>query len=168
MGRAPWRRRPEADRDEEAVRLAIAAGEVGSYAERPVTSLSGGERARVAFARSYAQECEIALLDEPTASLDIRHQHRVLAHTRRRVASGGAAIVVLHDLALAAAYADRVALLEAGRLVAVGPPREVLRPELLSRVYRHPINVVDGPGGALIVVADPTADVSDSLEERTA
>jgi iron complex transport system ATP-binding protein len=168
MGRAPWRRRPEADRDEEAVLLAIAAGEVGSYAERPVTSLSGGERARVAFARSYAQECEIALLDEPTASLDIRHQHRVLAHTRRRVASGGAAIVVLHDLALAAAYADRVALLEAGRLVAVGPPREVLRPELLSRVYRHPINVVDGPGGALIVVADPTADVSDSLEERTA
>jgi iron complex transport system ATP-binding protein len=167
MGRAPWRRRPESDRDDEAVRLAVAAGEVGAYAERPVTSLSGGERARVAFARSYAQECDIALLDEPTASLDIRHQHRVLAHTRHRVASGGGAIVVLHDLALAAAYADRIALLEAGRLVAVGPPREVLRPELLSPVYRHPIHVVDGPGGALIVVADATADLSDSLEERT-
>ena len=168
MGRAPWRRRPEAENDDRAVRDAVAAGEVGSYAQRPVTSLSGGERARVAFARSYAQECEIALLDEPTASLDIRHQHRVLAHTRRRVAAGGAAIVVLHDLALAAAYADRIALLESGRLVAIGPPREVLRPDLLSRVYRHPIHVVEGPGGSLIVVADATADLSDTSEERIA
>jgi iron complex transport system ATP-binding protein len=165
MGRAPWRRRPEADRDDEAVRVALAAGEVEPFASRPVTSLSGGERARVAFARSYAQECEIALLDEPTASLDIRHQHRVLAHTRRRVAAGGSAIVVLHDLALAAAYADRIALLESGRLVAIGPPREVLRPELLSRVYRHPIHVIEGPGGALLVVADATGGPAEPSEE---
>ncbi|MFG6444414.1 heme ABC transporter ATP-binding protein [Microbacterium sp. P07] len=168
MGRAPWRRRPEADRDDEAVRLAAAAGEVGPYADRPVTSLSGGERARVAFSRSHAQGCEIALLDEPTASLDIRHQHRVLAHTRARVANGGAAIVVLHDLALAAAYADRIALLESGRLIAVGPPAEVLKPDLLTRVYRHPIHVVTGPTGALVVVADASADLSDPFQERTA
>jgi iron complex transport system ATP-binding protein len=163
MGRAPWRRRPEADRDDEAVLEAIGAGEVGAFVDRPVTGLSGGERARVAFARSYAQECSIALLDEPTASLDIRHQHRVLARTRARADAGGAAVVVLHDLGLAAAYADRVALLEDGHLAAVGSPREVFDPSLLSRVYRHPIDVIDGPRGALLVLA-ATPDVADSEE----
>lgn len=153
MGRAPWRRHPESARDDAAVADALAAGEVTAFAGRPVTSLSGGERARAAFARSYAQECGIALLDEPTASLDIRHQHRVLARTRERVRRGGAAIVVLHDLGLAAAYADRIALLEAGRLAAVGPPREVLDPDVLTRVYRHPIDVLDGPRGTVIVLA---------------
>ena len=157
MGRAPWRRHPAAARDDDAVADAMVAGEVEPFAERPVTGLSGGERARAAFARSFAQECAIALLDEPTASLDIRHQHRVLARTRDRVNAGGAAIVVLHDLGLAASYADRIALLENGRVVAVGPPRDVLDPELLTRVYRHPIDVVDGPRGTLLVVADPAS-----------
>lgn len=154
MGRAPWRRHPAAARDDEAVASAMDAGEVAAFADRPVTGLSGGERARAAFARSYAQECEIALLDEPTASLDIRHQHRVLARTRERVNAGGAAIVVLHDLGLAAAYADRIALLDGGRVAAVGPPRDVLESERLSRVYRHPIDVVEGPRGSLLVLAD--------------
>lgn len=153
MGRAPWRRRPESADDERAVDEAIAAGEVAAFVERPVTGLSGGERARVAFARSFAQECGIALLDEPTASLDIRHQHRVLARTRARARAGGAAVVVLHDLGLAAAYADRIALLEGGRLAAVGAPRDVLEPALLTRVYRHPIDVVAGPRGTILVLA---------------
>lgn len=166
MGRAPWRRRPEADRDDEAVAGAIAAGEVAAFADRPVTGLSGGERARVAFSRAYAQECQIAMLDEPTASLDIRHQHRVLARTRARVAEGGAAIVVLHDLGLAAAYADRVALLENGRLAAVGTPREVFDSALLSRVYRHPIDVIEGPRGSILVIAD--TDSTPEPEERIA
>lgn len=163
MGRAPWRGRPEADRDDEAIGEAIAAGEVGAFAGRPVTGLSGGERARVAFARSRAQECEIALLDEPTASLDIRHQHRVLSRTRARAEAGGAAVVVLHDLGLAAAYADRVAVLDGGRIAAVGTPRAVLEPGLLTRVYRHPIDVLDGPRGALLVLAG-TSDIPDSEE----
>jgi iron complex transport system ATP-binding protein len=156
MGRAPWRRHPEAERDDAAVAEAMAAAEVTAFAHRPVTALSGGERARAAFARTHAQECRITLLDEPTASLDIRHQHRVLARTRERVEAGGAAIVVLHDLGLAAAYADRVALLAAGRLAAFGAPRQVLRSDLLTRVYRHPIDVLDGPRGTLLVVADAT------------
>ncbi|MCC4247530.1 MULTISPECIES: heme ABC transporter ATP-binding protein [Microbacterium] len=160
MGRAPWRRHPAAARDDVAVADAMAAGEVEAFAERPVTGLSGGERARAAFARSVAQECAIALLDEPTVSLDIRHQHRVLAVTRQRVNAGGAAIVVLHDLGLAAAYADRVALLDGGRVAAVGPPRDVLQPELLTRVYRHPIDVVDGPRGTLLVLADTSTSAS--------
>jgi len=168
MGRAPWRRHPSAARDEAAVTDAMAAGEVTAFADRAVTALSGGERARAAFARSFAQECAIALLDEPTASLDIRHQHRVLARTRDRVNAGGAAVVVLHDLGLAAAYADRIALLDAGRIAAVGPPRDVLEPALLTRVYRHPIDVVEGPRGTPLVIVDPVAPASVPLPgERT-
>ena len=160
MGRAPWRRRPESARDDEAVRRAMDAGEVTAFAGRPVTALSGGERARVAFARSHAQACAVALLDEPTASLDIRHQHRVLSRTRAHVADGGAAIVVLHDLALAAAYADRVALLADGGIVAIGPPCDVFDAELLSRVYRHPdralalaLDVTDAASVDMAIVA---------------
>ncbi|WP_368497720.1 heme ABC transporter ATP-binding protein [Herbiconiux sp. A18JL235] len=166
MGRAPWRHRPEAALDDEMVAAAMEAGEVEGFASRAVTALSGGERARTAFARSFAQQCRIALLDEPTASLDIRHQHRVLARTRDRVRRGGAAVVVLHDLNLAAAYADRIALLERGRLAAVDAPRAVLSSALLTRVYRHPIHVASGVGDSLWVIAEPSAtDHSDIGEE---
>jgi iron complex transport system ATP-binding protein len=152
----------EAARDDEAVAAGIAAGEAATFADRAVTGLSGGERARVAFARSHAQEAGVVLLDEPTASLDIRHQHRVLGLTRVHTRAGGAAIVVLHDLSLAAAYADRVALLEDGRIVAAGAPRDVFTPAILTRVYRHPIHVADGPHG-LLVLAD-TTDVAPDPE----
>jgi len=174
MGRAPWRRRPEAVRDDEIVAAAMAAGEVTAFAAAPVTALSGGERARVAFARTRAQDCDIVLLDEPTASLDLRHQHRVLAETRAHVRRGGAAVVVLHDLALAAAYADRVAVLAEGRLVAAGTPREVLTADRLSAVYRHPVDVFDAADGRLVIAArphpaavlsDPAPTVPDPSEE---
>ncbi len=161
MGRAPWRRRPEADRDDELVAAAMDAGEVARFAAQSVTALSGGERAHVAFARARAQDCTIAMLDEPTASLDIRHQHRVLAETRARTRDGGAAVVVLHDLGLAAAYTDRIAVLDEGRLVTVGEPRDVLRSDLLTEVYRHPVSVFDGPFGELVVAAIPSASGSE-------
>lgn len=156
MGRAPWRNHAASERDDEVVALAMEAGEVTSFAEDPVTVLSGGERARVAFARARAQECAITMLDEPTASLDIRHQHRVLASTREHTRRGGAAVVVLHDLGLAAAYADRIAVLSQGSIVAIGAPRVVFVPELLTEVYRHPVAVFDGPDGELIVAARPS------------
>ncbi|MFI8634164.1 heme ABC transporter ATP-binding protein [Microbacterium sp. NPDC077663] len=165
MGRAPWRRRAEAARDETAVAEALDAGEVTAFAERPVTALSGGERARVSFARTVAQECHIALLDEPTASLDIRHQHRVLAKTRERTVTGGAAVVVLHDLVLAAAYADRIAVLDRGSIAAIGTPREVLDPVLLTKVYRHPVHVVEGPHGGLVVLPEPAGALPNALAE---
>ncbi|MCK8678168.1 heme ABC transporter ATP-binding protein [Streptomyces lichenis] len=153
MGRAPWAGTEREERDDAEVAAALAATEVSAMADRPFSALSGGERARVALARVLAQRAPLLLLDEPTAALDLRHQELVLRLCRERAAAGDAVVVVLHDLGLAAAYADRVAVLAQGRLAADGPPAEVLRDELLSEVYRHPVEVLPHPaGGAPLVV----------------
>ncbi|MGK5642491.1 heme ABC transporter ATP-binding protein, partial [Streptomyces sp. URMC 126] len=145
MGRAPWAGTPAADEDDEAVREAMDLTEVAGFAPRPFTALSGGERARVALARVLAQRARLLLLDEPTAALDLRHQELVLRVCRRRAAAGDAVVVVLHDLGLAGAYADRVVVLHAGRTAADGPPGEVFDPALLGRVYAHPVEVIRHP-----------------------
>ncbi|MGV9666521.1 heme ABC transporter ATP-binding protein [Nocardia niigatensis] len=153
MGRAPWARTVRQDHDDEAIAAAMAATDVERFAARPFPALSGGERARVALARVLAQDTATLLLDEPTAALDLGHQEQVLRLARARAAAGAAVVVVLHDLGVAAAYADRVAVLEAGRIAADGPPREILTPELLTRVYRHPVDVFDHPvTGAQLVL----------------
>ncbi|MPY62638.1 heme ABC transporter ATP-binding protein [Streptomyces spongiae] len=153
MGRAPWARQPGGgDEDDDAVREAIAATEVGAFAARPFSALSGGERARVALARVLAQRAPLLLLDEPTAALDLRHQELVLRVCRERARAGDAVVVVLHDLGLAAAYAHRVAVLRAGRIAAEGVPEEIFTDGLLSEVYRQPVEVFPHPrtGGVLI------------------
>ncbi|MFD5934237.1 heme ABC transporter ATP-binding protein [Streptomyces sp. NPDC060333] len=153
MGRAPWAGTPLEEDDEEAVARAMAATEVTDFAGRPFSALSGGERARVALARVLAQRAPLLLLDEPTAALDLRHQELVLRICRERAAAGDAVVVVLHDLGLAAAYADRVAVLHDGRIAVDGPPSEVFEDGLLSRVYRQPVEVFPHPrGGAPLVV----------------
>uniref|UniRef100_A0AAU2K0M7 Heme ABC transporter ATP-binding protein n=1 Tax=Streptomyces sp. NBC_00049 TaxID=2903617 RepID=A0AAU2K0M7_9ACTN len=153
MGRAPWAGTPFADADEEAVAAAMAATEVTGFAARPFSALSGGERARVALARVLAQGAPLLLLDEPTAALDLRHQELVLRICRERAEAGDAVVVVLHDLGLAAAYADRAAVLHDGRIAAAGPPAEVFEDALLSRVYRQPVEVLPHPRtGAPLVV----------------
>ena len=119
---------------------------------RPVTSLSGGEQARVSLAWTLAQETEVLLLDEPTAALDLHHAEAALQHLRALAATGRAVAVVLHDLDLAAAYADRVVLLAGGRVVAEGPPQSALDPEVLSRAYGHPVEVVRHPVSGRSVV----------------
>lgn len=168
MGRAPWAGTPEEERDDEVIAAALAAGEVTHLAARQVPSLSGGERSRVAFARLLAQETEILLLDEPTAALDIRHQEHVIAAARARARAGATVMVIVHDLSLAAAYADRIVLLEDGRVRAVGSPAEVLTAELLSEVYQHPVTVLTAPeGGELLIVPvrrRPDADAPAPLE----
>ena len=148
MGRTPW---PDAP-DDSVVEVAISAVELEGFEGRSFPSLSGGEKARASFARVLAQESPVMFLDEPTAALDIRHQEAVLARVRERARAGAAVVVVLHDLTLAAAYADRIALLDGGRIVAAGAPAAVIRPEILSEVYRHPIDVLDLPDRGLIVV----------------
>ncbi|MGK5632554.1 heme ABC transporter ATP-binding protein [Streptomyces sp. URMC 123] len=153
MGRAPWAGTPAEDEDDRAVAAALAATETAGFARRPFSGLSGGERARVALARVLAQRAPLLLLDEPTAALDLRHQELVLRTCRERAAAGDAVVVVLHDLGLAAAHADRVAVLHGGRIAADGPPAEVFEEALLSRVYGQRIEVLPHPrtGEPLVV-----------------
>ncbi|WP_427922863.1 heme ABC transporter ATP-binding protein [Streptomyces sp. cg40] len=151
MGRAPHAADPA--EDDLAVAEAMARAEVTDFALRPFSALSGGERARVALARVLAQRAPLVLLDEPTAALDLRHQELVLRLCRERAHAGDAVVVVLHDLALAAAYAHRVAILRAGRVVADGPPGEVFTEALLSDVYDQPVEVFPHPRTGAAVVA---------------
>ena len=150
MGRTPWYRTEAEQRDLEAVDAAIQRVEIVHLADRIYPSLSGGEKSRTSLARVLAQESPLVLLDEPTAALDIAHQERVLAVARELATNGCAVVVVLHDLSHAAT-ADRVCLLDGGRLVADGDPRDVITSELISRVYDHPVDVVSHRGALLVV-----------------
>ena len=153
MGRTPWRGTEQTHEDDEAIAAALLECDVLHLANRTFTSLSGGERARVSLARVLAQRTPGVLLDEPTASLDLRHQEDVLTVARRLAHAGSAVGVVLHDLSLAAAYAHRIAVMESGRIAAVGAPAEVMQPELLERVYGIGVRLIPDPaGGAPIIV----------------
>jgi len=158
MGRAPWARggvpgEPEPEDDDTIVARALLTADVLHLAERRFPTLSGGEKARTSFARVLAQTPRLLLLDEPTAALDIRHQEHVLAQASARARAGDAVVVVLHDLSLAAAWADRVVVLERGQVAGVGTPDDVLTSELLSRVYDHPVQTLRHPDtGELLVL----------------
>ena len=142
MGRAPWVRTASASEDEEAVSSALRATDTGHLATRHYTSLSGGEKARVSLARVLAQRTDIVFLDEPTAALDLSHQEDVMRTAAALAAEGRAVVVVVHDLSLAAAYADRVAVIAGGVLDSVGTPAEVLTAERVSRIYGLEVEIV--------------------------
>jgi iron complex transport system ATP-binding protein len=155
LGRAPYLNflGQVSVRDEEVARLALAKVDALDLAERRVGELSGGEQQRVLLARALAQATPILLLDEPTTNLDLHYQVsfmeivRTLAHT-----DGLAVLIALHDLNLAARYANRVALLVAGKIKAVGTPRQVLTPELISAAYHLPVQVVSHPFEDVLLV----------------
>lgn len=121
--------------DAAAVEAAMAATDTLAVADRPVTALSGGERARVALARVFAVRASLILADEPTAALDPRHQLAVMAVLREAARAGATVITVTHDLGLASRFADRVLVMEAGRIVADGAPETALAPAVLARVF---------------------------------
>jgi len=141
MGRSPWAKTAERGNDPAAIAAAVRATDIGHLGERRYTSLSGGEKARVSLARVLAQAAGAVLLDEPTAALDLRHQEDVMRTARTLAAEGRAVVVVVHDLSLAGAYADRVALIADGRLESTGTPRDVLTAERVTRVYGLPVEV---------------------------
>ncbi|WP_412067359.1 ABC transporter ATP-binding protein [Rubrivirga sp. IMCC43871] len=149
LGRAPhlgWTERL-GDADRRAVEAALAAVDLGALAGRPVTQLSGGEQQRVALAQALAQDAPLFLLDEPTAHLDVRHQLDLLGRLSDLAATGRTIVAALHDLERAAAFADRLLVLADGRLVADGPPRDVLTPDLLRRAFGVEAEVApDGAG----------------------
>jgi iron complex transport system ATP-binding protein len=147
MGRHPHRTRPgnTAETDQAAVASALATADIAELAARVYATLSGGEAQRVNVARILAQDAPVVLLDEPTAALDIGHRQVVMASLRAVAARGGAVITVLHDLNLAATFADRLLLLHRGETAAVGRPAEVLTEETLSPVYGHPVRVIQHP-----------------------
>jgi iron complex transport system ATP-binding protein len=154
MGRAPhlsWLGF-ESAADVARARDAMARVGIEGLADRSVLELSGGERQLVLVARALAQDPRVLLLDEPTAHLDLRHRLEVLARVREFAAPGRSALVVSHDLGLAARHCDRVALLCSGRLVAAGPPARVLTPEALREVFGVEAEVLRARDGALAVV----------------
>lgn len=154
MGRTPWSSSSDTD-ESTIVADAMAATDVEHLANRILSSLSGGEQARVALARILAQKTPILMLDEPTAALDIHHQEHTFELLRDRVDHGDAVVAVVHDLELAAAYADRIVLLDHGRVAIDGPPETALDATVLSEVYRHDIEVITHPrlGFPLVVPA---------------
>ena len=134
--------------DAAAVERALLACDVARFADRPCDTLSGGELARVHVARAMAAEAPFLIADEPTAALDPLHRHRIMGLVRACAAKGKSrgALVVLHEAALAARFADRLVWLVGGRIVADGPPEETLTPQRLAEVYgvRARVRRIDG------------------------
>ena len=126
----------ETGRDLEIARAALSETELADFDRRLMSELSGGERQRAVLARALATEAGILLLDEPTANLDLAHQASLLALVRARCDTRElAAVIVTHDLNLAAEFAHHLLLIKDGRVLASGSPRDVMTPELLEKIF---------------------------------
>lgn len=127
--------------DREAVRRAMERCDAWGLRHRLVDTLSGGEWQRVRLARALAQEPRLLLLDEPTASLDVRHAMELLELVSTLVAGGLGVLIITHELNLAARYADRIVVVHHGRMVASGTPAEVITPAVLGPVFEWPLAI---------------------------
>lgn len=145
-GAAPERLSPQ---DEAAIARSIAACELEGFEERAADTLSGGELSRVHLARALAAETPVLIADEPVAALDPRYAHEVLRLFRRASGEGRALLTVIHDLSLAARYADRIIWMDKGRIVADGTPQETLTADRLGRVFEIEAKVDLAADGAL-------------------
>ncbi len=152
MGRTPYKRSFEADNveDREIIGEALAALDIAELSGAAYGRLSGGQKQRVLIARALAQRTDVIVLDEPTNHLDLRHQHEAL-HLLRE--TGATVVAALHDLNLAAAYCDRICVLDGGELVTIGNPVEVLTVDLLADVYGVAARIALDSGRPQITVA---------------
>ena len=148
MGRyphlGPWRR--EGDADRAAVEAAMRRCDVLALSHRALSTLSGGERQRARVARALAQEAGTLALDEPTAALDVGHEMAIFELLRDLGHAGRTVLLVTHNLNLAARYADRLVLMDGGRVAAEGAPADVLTRETVEAVYGWPVEIVPHPG----------------------
>jgi len=149
LGRLPWR-----DRGTTQVEAAIAALDLAALRQRPVSRLSGGERARVLLARVLAGAPRWILADEPLAALDLAHQLSLIAHLKACARVGQGVVVVVHDLAHAMNHADRVLVLDRGALVADGPPATALAPDVIARVWGVRARWLGEPGTMALQLGD--------------
>lgn len=143
----------KADRDiiDESIRLT----ELEAYTDKEVSTLSGGEQQRVVLARALAQDAPVMILDEPTAFLDLHYQISLLELERRIVREKNLAVLlIIHDLNLAARYADKITILSGGTIAHCGTPEEVLKEEILSEIYHTPIRVLKNEKEGLIVLPE--------------
>lgn len=145
----PFSRKIDADRA--AITRAMAATSVEPFADRLITTLSGGECARVAIARALATEAPVLIADEPTASLDERHRLIVMELLRSIARQGAAVIAIIHNLALAMRFADKVVLMNEGRIVASGTAQDALTPERIADVFGVSVNRIATPDGPVLV-----------------
>ena len=155
MGRNPHLRmlQWEGRRDLEIARQAMELTSTWHLADRAIGSLSGGERQRALVALALAQEAPVMLLDEPTSSLDLAHQTGIMDLLKDvQQSRGGAVVLAMHDLTLAAQYCDRLVMLNAGRAYAEGPPGAVLTREHIAAVYGTDVFVLSHPQGGTPVV----------------
>ena len=145
LGRLPYQKlfSGNAGPDRAVVRTAMEQTDTCRLAERSIFDLSSGERQRVWLAMALAQQPGILLLDEPTSHLDINYQIEILDLIRKLARQKLTIVMSIHDLNLAARYASRVALLQSGQLVAIGPPRQVLNAELLQKVFGVKAQIID-------------------------
>lgn len=154
LGRLPHQGRwGQSAADLAAIAAAMAATDTAKFASRVVATLSGGERARTLLARVLAGEPEFLLADEPLANLDPRHQFESLALMRQMAKRGAGVVLVLHDLGHAMRAADRVVMMDGGRIVADGDPAAVLTPERIAAVYgvtSHLVTLADGAPGLVL------------------
>lgn len=147
LGRLPW---PQ--EDHAAIDAALAAMDLANLRQRPVSRLSGGERARALMARVLAGEPRWLLADEPLANLDLAHAAVLMACLRQQAAQGAGVVLVLHDLAQAMNHADRVLVLHEGRLAADGAPVEVLSAETIAAIWGVEARWLGEPGAMALAL----------------
>ena len=157
LGRLPHGEKPDSlpHAGREAVAAAIAAADLRGFETRPATELSGGERARVLLARALATKAPVLLADEPVAALDPRHQLIVLEVLKAHARAGATVVAILHDLTLAARFADRIVLLDQGKIAASGPPVSVLTEARLAASFGIQARLIREEGRLLVVALSP-------------